>query len=182
MSLVIVDNTVETFGDVPTILYPALELLGLDLSDFELSESIDNVISHIDKNYKRFSFYRKLAIHNLLIATNSPYPINNHLWSAIDSINRDLQSQSVRLYLNPFTAVRNINRDRIDIRNSKEAAIYIHNILGQPPEVEFRRYDLQARLENSTIDSLKDFCSELYQHNVSQEHIYKQLIKSKWGI
>lgn len=175
-------NVEITFQDFPIGLHPILTALGVDLSKFKPNQLLVDIVKDIDKDYKGWGFYRKLAINSILLAFHSESGAEDVLMYAAACLEIDCEPAEAKNYLNPFTAVRKFKEDRKKIEQAELAISYIEGLIEKSPEVEFKMYDLTQRIESSSPEEIKQFCYSMYDNMVSQENLYRKLIKTSWGI
>jgi hypothetical protein len=170
-----------TLADVPTILYPALKSLGCDFSKCLPTDELINIVKKIDREHREWGVYRKLAIHLLLFAAMSENTIEEDLCYAWYFLEQDMIQETI-VYLNPFRTIAKLKQDRLNKLQIQDAIEYIKSLVKRSPESEFKTYDLQYRINNSSHEDLKQFTTELYDSMISQENLYRQIIKHGWGI
>jgi len=170
-----------TFADVPSILYPALTYLGINVGQYSPADNLIDIVIRIDRDNKNWGFYKKAAIHSLLFASSSQNTIEYDLYHACYCLELDL-AEEIKISWNPFVNTRRYKAKRDDIDRVTTTIEYLSNLVKRPPEVEFKSYDMQMRIETATHEELKSFCATMYDSMISQEHLYKQIIKNGWGM
>jgi hypothetical protein len=173
----------STFSDVPSLLYPPLVYLGVDVAKYSPDDNLTDITKQIDRENPSMGFYKKLAITNLLFAASSANTIEYDLTYACHCLELDL-NEEIKISWNPFLTTHRVKQRRELIDRASAAIEYISNLVERPTNVEFefKAYDFQHRVENSSHSDLKQFCIEMYDAMLSQEHLYKQIIKNGWGI
>jgi hypothetical protein len=162
-------NQIEAFIDernVSEILAcarPVLTGLGVELYATPISMPVEGIFELTQKRL-HLSFYRKLAIYMLLYWDGDCDELDNIIFL----LHRDEKVSS-----KGFGLFRQNNQNEIRLlRQISELTI----------ETEFRSHDFRARVNELNRDDLIVLCCDVNNQLITQESLYKNLIKSQWGI
>jgi hypothetical protein len=160
-----IQNFVEerNISGILVCIKPVLMSLGVRLHKFPASMPLEGAFESVQRQL-RLSFYRKLAIYMLLYWDGDREELDNIIFL----LRRDEQTSN-----GLFGLFKQNNQNEIRL---------LEQVGEITIESEFRSHDFRHRVNELNRKDLIILCCDIHNQLIVQESLYKNLVKSQWGV